>query len=239
MFHSISPVYDFLNHMLSMNMDRRWRAFAARVVCGVGKGRVLDACSGTGDLALAVARRAGRIGAKTFIVAADFTPSMMALARRKFESVNGGAMSVAPLPMIADTMRLPFADSCFDAVMVGFGIRNVADARAGLEEMARVCRRGGRVAVLEFSHPRNPVVARVYGFYFRRVLPVVGWLMTRRHAYGYLVRSVDAFPDGEDFSAMLAQATGGQVSRYPLTFGIVTLYVAGVETTIAGKRRVI
>ncbi len=221
MFRDISPSYDFLNHLLSGNTDRRWRRFVARQVVRADTRAILDVCSGTGDLALALARRARELGAEPLVVGSDFTPAMMRIGRDKFLAAAGAAM-----PSVGDTMRLPFPDCRFDVVTVAFGIRNVADPRAGLREMARVCRPGGTLAVLEFSHPANPLLRRLYYFYFFTVLPWVGRLISGSRAYTYLPKSVAKFPDRAEFSALLAEIAGGETKAFPLTFGIATLYVA-------------
>lgn len=228
MFHDISRTYDFLNHLLSLNTDRRWRRFVARRVVTPDVREVLDVCSGTGDLALAIADQAVRVGAAPRIVGSDFTPSMMAIARDKFGRASARS-AVTPLPSVGDTMRLPFPDARFDLVTVAFGIRNVSDTAAGLGEMARVCRTGGRVAVLEFSQPRNALMRRAYNLYFFTVLPWVGRLISGSRAYTYLPKSVARFPDGDGFARMLGAAAGGPVETHPLTFGIATLYVATVR----------
>ena len=228
MFHDISRTYDFLNHLLSLNTDRRWRRFVARRLVTPDVRDVLDVCSGTGDLALAIAEQAVRVGGAPRVVGSDFTPSMMAIARDKF--VRAAARSaVTPRPSVGDTMRLPFPYARFDLVTVAFGIRNVSDTAAGLAEMVRVCRTGGRVAVLEFSQPRNALLRGAYNLYFFTVLPWVGRIISGSRAYTYLPKSVARFPDGDEFARMLGAAAGGGVERHPLTFGIATLYVATVR----------
>ncbi|MBX7246623.1 MAG: ubiquinone/menaquinone biosynthesis methyltransferase [Candidatus Sumerlaeaceae bacterium] len=221
MFHDISPTYDFLNHLLSFNTDKRWRRIVARHTVTSGVSRILDCCSGTGDLAIALGERAAKLGAKPLIVGSDFTASMMTRAKGKFAASVG-----APKPSVGDTMHLPFPGNQFDLVTVAFGIRNVNDFSAGLREMARVCRPGGKVAVLEFSHPRNRLFSALYNFYFFNVLPWIGYLMTGTRAYRYLPKSVAKFPEGEEFATVLSEATGGVTNRIPLTFGVATLYIS-------------
>ena len=224
MFHDIAPTYDRLNHLLSLNIDRRWRAITAKRLIAPGVGRVLDVCSGTGDLALAFVGRAQELGLKPRIFSSDFTPAMCRLAQKKFEPLAN-----RPVALVADTTRLPFADNAFDLVSVAFGIRNVADLGAGLGDMVRVCRPGGTVAVLEFSHPRVAVVRQLYLFYFLKVLPMLGRLISGTRAYTYLPNSVRAFPDTEEFTLLLKQVAGGQTQAHRLTFGIATLYMATVQ----------
>lgn len=233
MFHDISPTYDRLNHLLSLNTDKRWRRFVARRLVDAGTRDILDVCSGTGDLALAFGAQAGKLGFSPTVVASDFTPAMMRIGRRKFDAV-AAAGAAAPHASVGDTVRLPFAASRFDVVGVAFGIRNVADHRAGIAEMSRVCRDGGRIAVLEFSQPRNAVLRGAYNLYFFRVLPWVGRMVSGSRAYTYLPKSVAKFPDGNEFAAMLGAIAGGEVERHPLTFGIATLYIARVRKGKAG-----
>lgn len=224
MFHAISPSYDFLNHLLSMNTDKRWRRFTARRVVNADMRDILDVCSGTGDLALALGRQAGVLGASPRIAAADFTPSMMERGGQKF--AGSTAPGPRPLPLVGDTLRLPFSSASFDLVTVAFGIRNVADYRAGLREMARVCRPGGTIAVLEFSKPRSRAFGAIYNFYFFRVLPWIGYAITGTRAYRYLPKSVAAFPESDEFRREMTAAAGGATEAILLTFGIATLYTA-------------
>lgn len=223
MFHAIAPTYDFLNRLLSLGIDQRWRRRLARLTIGADTRRVLDVCSGTGDLALALADRARAAGVAAAVFACDFTPSMMSRGRDKF-AASPHARSL-PGTLVADTMRLPFPAGAFDAVTVAFGIRNVADYQTGLREMARVCRDGGRIVVLEFSRPRNRLFGAVYSFYFNRLLPRIGHAITGTRAYRYLPKSVARFPEGPEFAAAVAAATGGPVEIIPLTGGIATIYI--------------
>lgn len=221
MFDEIAPWYDFLNHFLSLNIDQRWRRATAQRLMGPAVRRVLDVCGGTGDLALALAAEAKRQGGSAGIWSTDFTPSMTLRAKEKFRK-SGPDLRTA----VADTLCLPFPDGAFDVVTVAFGIRNVADTEAGLREMSRVCRAGGRVAVLEFSTPRWPVVREVWNFLFNTVIAWVGRLISGSKAYTYLPRSVAKFPSGDEFAAMLGRAAGGPVERKEMMLGAVTLYVA-------------
>lgn len=220
MFGEIAPRYDFMNHVLSMNMDRYWRWRTVRAV-PPGTGPILDLCTGTGDLALAYFK-ASRGTAP--IIAADFCPQMLDIGRRKCRRA-GAAERVAFVE--ADAQRLPFADDTFEIVCVAFGLRNVADTGQGLREMVRVCRPGGRIAVLEFSLPRRQPLKAMYGLYFQHVLPRIGQALARNRqdAYRYLPASVQEFPSGEALAQQLRIIGLSDVRCHPLTLGVATLYV--------------
>jgi len=223
MFGQIAPWYDFLNHLLSLNVDRAWRRRAARLVppASAAGGPILDLCTGTGDLAMAYDRAAG--GAVP-IVGADFCHEMLVRAAEKVR--RAGAAGRVQL-VEADAQALPFPADSFQLVTVAFGLRNVTDPDRGLAEMVRVARPGGRVAVLEFSRPRGRVFGRLYGWYFRAVLPRVGQLLSRSRegAYRYLPASVSQFPDGETLAAKMRAHGLTEVRYYPFTLGVATLYV--------------
>jgi demethylmenaquinone methyltransferase/2-methoxy-6-polyprenyl-1,4-benzoquinol methylase len=215
MFARIAPRYDLLNQLLSARQDRAWRRAAAAVLDG-GARRVLDLCAGTGDLALEIARQRPA----AFVVAGDFTFEMLALGARK------GLGQVAA-PVACDGLRLPFADGAFDAVTAAFGIRNFEDLVAGLQEMRRVTRPGGQIAVLEFFRNQSRWREAPFRFYFRQVLPRVGRLVSRdAEAYSYLPRSVGRFVTRAEFVALLERSGWGDVRRRELTLGIATLFVA-------------
>ncbi|MEX0678040.1 MAG: bifunctional demethylmenaquinone methyltransferase/2-methoxy-6-polyprenyl-1,4-benzoquinol methylase UbiE [Pirellulales bacterium] len=220
MFAEIAPRYDFLNHVLSLGTDVYWRFRTVRKVPPEGDAPILDVCTGTGDLALAYGRAASE---GTSVVGADFCHPMLAIGRGK--AVRRGATRVAFVE--ADARRLPFADNVFQIVSVAFGLRNVSDADGGLREMVRVCRPGGRIAILEFSLPRLQPFRLVYGLYFRHVLPRVGQLLARKGhgAYAYLPASVGEFPSGAALAERMRAAGASQVRYYPLTLGVATLYV--------------
>jgi len=219
MFGQIAPRYDFLNHLLSLGVDKYWRWRTVRRVPLVGSAPMLDLCTGTGDLALAYARRY-----KSRVVAADFCPEMLAIGRQKADRA-GAAKQVTFVE--ADAQRLPFPHDYFQLVTVAFGLRNISDTDRGLREMVRVCQPGGTVAVLEFSTPRAWPLRGIYGWYFRRILPRVGQLFSRNSssAYQYLPESVGEFPCYEALIERMQGAGLDSVSFQPLTFGIATLYV--------------
>lgn len=221
MFGEIAPRYDLLNHLLSAGIDRRWRTKTVRRVPAEGTAPILDLCTGTGDLALAYAQATG---GRVPIFGADFCHEMLTRADDK---ARRDAPSAPPSFVEADAQRLPFADDMFQLVTVAFGLRNVTDTDRGLREMARVCQPGGRVAVLEFSLPEQPILRSVYGWYFRRVLPRIGQLLARNRqsAYNYLPESVQEFPSGEALAIRMRAAGLGRVEYERLTFGVATLYV--------------
>lgn len=226
MFGEIAGQYDFLNHLLSLNVDKYWRWRTVRKVPPRGEGPILDLCTGTGDLALAYYWAAG---GQTSVVGADFCHEMLALGdvKKRRAGINGRLAFVE-----ADAQRLPFPSDHFQIVSVAFGLRNVTDTDRGLTEMVRVCRPQGQVAVLEFSMPRWQPFRAVYGWYFRNVLPRIGqWLArNRQSAYNYLPQSVGEFPQGEALAERMRRAGLNEVRYYPLTLGIATLYV-GRKTT--------
>lgn len=224
MFGEISPRYDFLNHFLSGGTDRYWRWATVRTVKPEGDAPILDVCTGTGDLALSYWKKARR---RVPVVGADFTHDMLAVARRKAAKAAAKRADAAPLTFLeADAQQLPFADDAFQIVSVAFGLRNVADAQRGLREMVRVCRPGGRVAVLEFSMPGNRLVRGVYSCYFKHVLPRIGQMLSgnRQSAYNYLPASVSEFPHGQALADLMESCGLSDVKFKPLTLGVATLY---------------
>jgi len=215
MFDRIAPTYDLLNHLLSANVDASWRRLAVRRLALTGRERCLDACTGTGDLAIALL--AGGAGE---VVGTDFAPQMVERARAK-------AGDRARF-LVADTTHLPFADGEFDVVTVGFGVRNLEDLDAGLRELRRVLRPSGRLVILEFSRPANPLFRAIYHLYFLLILPIVGNLISGGHenAYAYLPRSVMAFPSPSALATRVTAAGFASVTWEPLTFGIAHLHLA-------------
>jgi len=220
MFSRVSRKYDFLNHFLSMGLDITWRRFAACEAVGLDGGDVIaDLCTGTGDLAFALYKKAP--AAK--ILALDFTPEMVAYgprkaARKKVKQITFG---------IGDTLRLPIADNSVALASVAFGIRNVADLDGGLSEMTRIVRPGGKVVVLEFTKPGGWLFGPLYMFYFKNILPLFGRLIaaTAGDAYRYLPQSVQAFAGPEEMSTRMAAAGLVNLRAVPLTFGTVHMYV--------------
>ena len=221
MFNAIAPRYDFLNHLLSLNIDRYWRLRTTQMVPPVGTEPILDMCTGTGDLALAYDRAAS---GKVPIIGADFCHEMLCRATKKAERIQGQDRLQF---LEADAQRLPFPSDHFQIATVAFGLRNVTDTDKGLAEMVRVTLPGGRVAILEFSRPRGWFFGSIYYFYFRYVLPFVGQLISRSKdsAYRYLPESVLQFPDGDALADKMRSHGLTDVHWHPFTFGIATLYV--------------
>lgn len=220
MFAEIAPRYDAVNRMLSGGIDLWWRRVTVSRAAAPAAGAILDVCTGTGDLALAYAAKAGP---QVRVVGSDFCRPMLD------RGVLKSAARKLPVEWVeADAMELPFADAEFDLVTVAFGLRNIADTSRGLAEMARVLKPGGRLAILEFSLPANPVIRRAYLWYFRNVLPRLGNAVARNHAdaYRYLNESVEEFPSGEALASLVRAAGFDTVDQLPLTFGIATLSIA-------------
>lgn len=224
MFAGVAKRYDLLNHLLSLNIDRYWRRFTLRKVAAVGNDPILDVCTGTGDLALGYAKQTS--ANKTRVIGADFCAPMLEVAREKSQSSQLNVEWIE-----ADAQQLPFADNTFQIVSVAFGLRNVADTNAGIREMIRVAKPGGRVAILEFSRPRIFGLRQLYLWYFRTVLPRVGQTISKSPdaAYNYLPQSVLQFPDGVEMVELLQSHGLKSVECFPLTFGVATLYVGMKE----------
>ena len=227
MFGEISGRYDLMNHVLSGGVDYYWRWRTIRLVAPKGTTPILDVCTGTGDLALAY-WKAGK--GKIPVMATDFTPEMLRLAEGKRDKQWGKqiAEGAAPLTFLeADTQHLPFENDRFQIVSVAFGLRNVTNTELGLNEMIRVCQPGGRVAVLEFSMPTNPLFNVIYRNYFKYVLPRIGQLFAKnkQSAYNYLPASVSEFPYGKALADKMEACGLTNVTWTPLTFGIATLYL--------------
>ena len=216
-FSEIAPRYDLLNHVLSLNIDRRWRRLAVDRLhwTRVPDGTYLDACAGTFDLALELALRKGFEGR---VVASDFAQPMLSRGLAKLEG--------APIrPVCGDSLRLPFDDGTFDGATVGFGVRNLEDLARGLLELHRVLAPGARLVILEFTVPPNPLVKAAYMTYFTRVLPLVGrWVSGHPWAYTYLPASVKGFPGPEDLSGMMRQAGFREPGFRRLSLGIAAIH---------------
>src|SRR6185369_11191939 len=223
MFGTIAPRYDFLNRLLSLGIDRRWRTKAVRLLKYREGSRILDVATGTGDVALEIARTTP---SSVKITGADFCKEMIELGEAKVEaSPYAGRIDF----QVAPCEDLPFPNNTFDSITIAFGIRNVVDRKLGLAEMWRVLRPGGRMIILEFSTPRSQLFRQIYYFYFRRLLPVIGGLVSKYNAYKYLPDSVLEFPPHEEFAAMIEEAGFHSVHIRELTFGIASIYVGDKE----------
>jgi demethylmenaquinone methyltransferase/2-methoxy-6-polyprenyl-1,4-benzoquinol methylase len=218
MFGMIAPRYDFLNHLLSLGIDTRWRRAAVeRICCGKG-GLILDIATGTGDMACAAADATED---SVRIVGVDFCGEMVEIARRKIAASSYGKRIGLG---IASCEALPFLDNTFTSATIAFGIRNVVDRKLGLSEVFRVLKPGGEFVVLEFSEPRAGVIRHLFGFYFRRILPAIGGLFSDTGAYRYLPDSVARFPDRDAFASMLSDAGFTDIVQSDFSFGIVTIF---------------
>ncbi|HYJ06147.1 MAG TPA: bifunctional demethylmenaquinone methyltransferase/2-methoxy-6-polyprenyl-1,4-benzoquinol methylase UbiE [Chthoniobacterales bacterium] len=212
MFGRIAQRYDLANHVLSGGADFLWRRRAAKIIEAWQPQRLLDLATGSGDLALALQRRLP----KATIVAADFSPEMLEVARRK------GVRET----ILADALQLPFEAGSFDCVTVAFGLRNMADWGAALREMSRVLRGGGHLLVLDFSLPSG-ALRPVYRFYLHRCLPLLASVVTgQRDAYDYLGGSIEKFPSGGEMIELMEKNGFSNTSAEPLTGGIATIYIA-------------
>jgi demethylmenaquinone methyltransferase / 2-methoxy-6-polyprenyl-1,4-benzoquinol methylase len=212
MFDRIAPVYDVMNRVMTAGLDQRWRRLTVRAVVRPGD-RVLDACCGTGDLAVA-ARKAG-----AEVVGLDFSEPMLERARRKSSEIEW---------IRGDLLELPFDDGSFDAATVGFGVRNVADLERGLGELHRVVRPGGRVGILEITRPRGPL-RLFYRLWFDVLIPLAGKILPGGKAYTYLPASVRRFPGPEELAALMEGHGFGEVSFRRLAGGIVALHTGSAR----------
>jgi demethylmenaquinone methyltransferase/2-methoxy-6-polyprenyl-1,4-benzoquinol methylase len=224
MFGRVAHRYDLANHLLSGNLDRFWRAHTVRRVRPIldrPGSRVLDSCCGTGDLLLAL--RSAHGGA---VLGSDFCHPMLLAAREKI------ARRRAPAVLFeADALQLPLRDASLDLLTVAFGFRNLANYQAGLAEIGRVLKPGGTAAILEFSQPRNSLFAAVYGFYSRRILPLIGGALTGSgDAYRYLPESIRKFPSAGELAEEMRRSGFQEVSYEFLTGGVVALHLGVRES---------
>jgi demethylmenaquinone methyltransferase / 2-methoxy-6-polyprenyl-1,4-benzoquinol methylase len=217
MFDQIAGSYDFLNHLLSLNIDKTWRRRAINSISTIKPKRILDVATGTADMAIAA------VGLNPEqVVGVDVSVGMLEIGKKKI--LNHGLADVVSL-IEAACEELPFSDSSFDAVIVAFGVRNFTDPDKGLREIFRVLSVGGKLVILEFSLPRQKWLRAGYRFYFHHIVPAIGKLFSRDlSAYRYLPDSVEAFPKGEEFVAMLKSAGFSNSEYVPLSTGICGLY---------------
>ena len=223
MFDRIAGVYDRMNGTMTAGLDRRWRERAAdRAELRPGE-RALDVCCGTGDLALELAARVGPDGSVT---GCDFSEPMLAIARHKAEAAGAANVGFE----WADALALPYEDASFDAVTVGFGVRNFADLEQGLGELARVLRPGGRLVILEITQPQRPPLSWFFSLWFDRVVPLLGTAAGDREAYTYLPESVKRFPDPHRLAELVAAADIERIRYLVLAGGIIAIH-SGVRTS--------
>jgi demethylmenaquinone methyltransferase/2-methoxy-6-polyprenyl-1,4-benzoquinol methylase len=220
MFNNIAPYYDFLNHFLSLGIDRGWRKKMIQEIQVQQPEKVLDVATGTADVAIALAKKLPQ----TDVVGLDIAVDMLNIGRKKVQQQKLGER----VELISgDAENLPFEDNSFDAMTVAFGVRNFEQLSKGLADMKRVLKPGGRLVVLEFSKPRVFPMKQGFNFYFSTILPFIGKVTSKDpKAYRYLYESVQAFPDGADFLAELKRVGYSDLKQIPLTFGISSLYVA-------------
>jgi demethylmenaquinone methyltransferase / 2-methoxy-6-polyprenyl-1,4-benzoquinol methylase len=219
MFDEISPRYDLLNHLLSVNIDKTWRRKAIELLRPYQPVTIIDIATGTADFAMEAAKLKPQL-----ITGIDLSEGMLKIGRQKID--NKGLSGVIEL-IKADSEDLPFADDFYDAAIVGFGVRNFENLKKGLAEIFRVLKPGGIFIILEFSRPKNEWFRKLYFLYFRRVLPMMGRLVSKSsRAYSYLPESVLEFPDGDQFAAILRTSGFVNVTYKLLTLGIATIYLA-------------
>ncbi len=218
MFNNISARYDFLNHFLSLGIDIIWRKKAIKLLKSIQPKTILDVATGTGDFAIeALALNPNKV------IGIDISSGMLEVGKVKMKK-NGFDDRIEML--LGDSENLPFNDNHFDAITVGFGVRNFENLEKGLSEMNRVLRPGGKTAVLEFSKPKKFPIKQVYNFYFLNILPVIGKLVSKdSSAYTYLPESVNAFPEGIDFVEIYQKCGYKNITTYPLFFGIASIYL--------------
>lgn len=218
MFDNIAGTYDFLNHFLTLGIDKGWRRKLISLLAEVKPAKVLDVATGTADVAIASADLPGI----QEIIGIDISPGMLEIGKKKITKQR-----LDPLIrlQVGDSEQLPFEEGYFDAVTVSFGVRNFENLEKGLREMQRVIRPGGRVLILEFSHPTTPPFKQFYWFYARYILPLIGKLTSKDpEAYKYLYRSVVAFPANKEFLAILNKSGFQNTTATPLSLGICTIY---------------
>ena len=223
MFDRISPKYDALNHILSLNIDKVWRKKTAKIVSENQPKAILDLATGTADLAIAMAKH----NPQAHIIGLDISEKMLEIGKEKVKLQN---LENQIELHHGDAASLPFEDARFDAVTVAFGVRNFEDLSKGLSEMHRVLKTNGQAVILEFSLPERFPIKQLYNFYFKHLLPNIGkWVSKDGNAYSYLPHSVEKFPKPSDFCNILGSFGLKNCQIKPLSFGIATLYVANKE----------
>ena len=218
MFDNISKRYDFLNHFLSLGIDKLWRRKAVRQLKDLRPKRILDLATGTGDFAIAALKLN-----PDEVVGVDISQGMLDMGIQKMK--KRGHDKIVKM-QLADSEKLPFEDASFDARTVGFGVRNYENLEKGLSDMLRILRPGGKAVILEFSKPKKFPIKQVFGFYSKRVIPFLGKLISKdKRAYAYLPESVEAFPEGTDFETIMTKLGYKEVNSILLSGGIATIYM--------------
>jgi len=218
MFNNIAPKYDFLNHTLSMGIDKLWRRKAIKLLKPINPKRILDIATGTGDFAIAALKLN-----PSKVIGIDISTEMLNVGRKKLK-LKGLTEKIELFE--GDSENIQFEDNSFDAITVAFGVRNFENLEKGLKEMNRVVRPGGRVVVLEFSKPTYFPIKQIYNLYFFKILPFFGRLISKdASAYTYLPESVEAFPDGEKFIEIYQRCGFVDTKQYKLSFGIASIYL--------------
>lgn len=219
LFDRIAAKYDFLNHLLSLNIDRQWRLKAAKMI-DTECGRVLDVAIGTADFSIAIVKQHSNLQ----IVGIDLSTEMMKIGKQKVLKEN---LDDRITFKEGSALALPFEDNSFDVVTCAYGVRNFSDLRKGLAQMQRVLKPNGELVILEFSYPKNKFIAWIYNLYFSHIMPLVGKIISKdKTAYTYFNRSVQGFVWGDEMCKILSEAGFKLVKHYPLTFGITTIYIA-------------
>ena len=218
MFDSIAPAYDFMNRMMTFGIDRLWRRKAVRMLASGPHADILDVATGTGDLALLLARSLR----PATVTGIDLSEGMLEVARRKASADTGAAASGTKMTFLAaDCLHLPMPDGTYDIVTAAYGVRNFEHLLRGYREMYRVLRPGGTLCVIELSTPTSPLVKPLYRFYTRHIIPLAGRIVSRDvRAYSYLPESIAAVPQGESMLALMCEAGFSATEHHPLTFGV-------------------
>lgn len=224
MFNDIAPSYDFLNHLLSLNIDKIWRKKVVQKVTADNPRSILDIATGTADLAILLAKK----NENASVTGIDVAENMLEIGQEKINKLKlNDRITLAQ----GDALSLPFPDSSFDAVTCAFGVRNFSDRQKGLEEMFRVTKKGGKTVILEFSLPQKAPFKQLYNLYFNKILPKIGKLFSKnKTAYTYLPNSVNTFPTPDVFLEMMQKAGFAETRKSRLSLGIATIYTGNKET---------
>src|SRR3989344_2277167 len=218
MFDNIAGTYDFLNHFLSFGIDIYWRKRAVGVLKDLKPKKILDIATGTGDMVI----EAIKLNPET-IIGVDISEKMLAIGKEKIKKLD---LENKIELLFGDSEKLSFKNNSFDAITVGFGVRNFEHLEKGLSEMYRVLDKNGIAVMLEFSKPKTFPIKNIYNFYFQKILPVIGKVISKnKAAYTYLSESVGKFPDGKDFLKIMREIGFNNLRQIPLTFGIASIYV--------------